>query len=1312
MTPPPAPRTGRPAWRRVLAASAAVVALLFGALLWLVSTESGLRTLVAVAQGLSGGALRVDGVSGRLADTLAIDRVDLDRPALRLSLESVALRWQPAALLRGALSIEVFSASRLSIAVAPGEEGPPPTPPESLVLPGAVQVGALNIAQIDVLSWDDGGAPPQFTIRELVVEASSDGLEHRLARARAVLPFGEASVSGRIAGGPPFALDAAGELVGTHAGQPFTVQWRADGDLGAPHVTARASGAGLKGAADLIAAPFEAVPLRRLEIEATELDPAAFAPGAPSAALRVEAKLAPESAEGPLGWGLSGPFRISNARPASLDRKGLPILDLAGHLRWTPDALALSALLVQVSGGGSLAGDARWVAASDGAVAGFGRVDARLALSAIDPGRLDARLPRARLDGRLEAEGDAAGQQLRAELRSGAARLEIDAALHNAMSEAPRLSGRGTLRAFDPAGFAAGAPPAALNVDLEVDARLGETPRAAVALALLPSRLRGLPLQGHARAVVEPTRASEVDLDVALAGNRVQGEGAWGRAGDVLNVSLDGAALEALGRALAVPLGGRARLDARIAGTPARPAGDLSLFAEALRVPGNVAVAGLNANVKLEGGADGRVEAVAGLTGVGPDEAGAPRWIREGTLALQGSRAHHVLDLSASILESEQIELHASGALEETAAGDAQFAWPAWRGRIDKLIAEGRWPARLSAPVDVAAGAARIALGRASIDAGERGRIRLDETEWTPERARLRGSLSGLAFGLLAPEQQSPARRLRRGPGPLQLGAEWDLTLGATAEGAARVFREAGDLTVQGEIPARLGLSHFEANLAAQDNRLALSWAAEGSELGELAGSVTAQAERAPAGGWRLVPDAALLGSARLNMPSIAWVGRLMQEHVITGGSLEARVELAGTPAAPQASGRIAGDGLSVALVDQGLHLSGGELRADFDANRLRLERLRFVSPNRVRPNDNRVPFERLTREPGRLEATGEIALESGAGRFEFNAERLPILQRSDRWLILSGSGTAVSTWTSVALEAQLRADAGFIELADTPPPSLSDDVVILGREAPASKRRLAVSADIGVGLGEHFYLSALGVDTQLTGALQLRLRDGLPLSAVGSIATIGGTYKGYGQQLSIERGLINFQGAPDNPGLNVIALRKGLAVEAGIEIAGSARRPRIRLVSQPNVPDPEKLAWIALGRAPSAGAGGDMGLLLPAAQALLGGPGGGMTEQLSRSLGFDEFAIGQGELYGATRSATSRVVGDGTTVSGGGTVGGQVLTLGKRLSSDLFLSVEQSLGGAESLVRLTYQLTERVSLVARGGTNNSADIYYTISFE
>jgi translocation and assembly module TamB len=116
-------------------------------------------------------------------------------------------------------------------------------------------------------------------------------------------------------------------------------------------------------------------------------------------------------------------------------------------------------------------------------------------------------------------------------------------------------------------------------------------------------------------------------------------------------------------------------------------------------------------------------------------------------------------------------------------------------------------------------------------------------------------------------------------------------------------------------------------------------------------------------------------------------------------------------------------------------------------------------------------------------------------------------------------------------------------------------------------------------------------------------------------------------------------------------------------------------------------------------------------AAALLGGPGGGMTEELSRSLGLDSFSIGQGELNSTTRARSSRVLGSGQTVSGGPSVSGQVLSLGKRLGPDLFLNFEQSLGGAATLVKLTYQISRRLSVIARGGTDTALDVQYGFSF-
>ena len=208
------------------------------------------------------------------------------------------------------------------------------------------------------------------------------------------------------------------------------------------------------------------------------------------------------------------------------------------------------------------------------------------------------------------------------------------------------------------------------------------------------------------------------------------------------------------------------------------------------------------------------------------------------------------------------------------------------------------------------------------------------------------------------------------------------------------------------------------------------------------------------------------------------------------------------------------------------------------------------------------------------------------------------------------------------------------------------------------------------------------------------------------------GVFEGYGQKLEIERGLVSFQGPLERPALNIVALRKGLEVEAaGVAITGTARRPQVRLVSEPSVPDPAKLSWIVLGRAPDESNGADLALLIPAAQALLGGTGGGISSQLAGSLGLDQISVGQGDLNSVSRGATSSVVDSGTRVSADGSVSGQVVTLGKRLSAEAFISFEQSLVGAASIVKLSYQLSRRVSVVARGGTDNAVDMYYTFVF-
>jgi translocation and assembly module TamB len=221
-------------------------------------------------------------------------------------------------------------------------------------------------------------------------------------------------------------------------------------------------------------------------------------------------------------------------------------------------------------------------------------------------------------------------------------------------------------------------------------------------------------------------------------------------------------------------------------------------------------------------------------------------------------------------------------------------------------------------------------------------------------------------------------------------------------------------------------------------------------------------------------------------------------------------------------------------------------------------------------------------------------------------------------------SGDAQLTLGQKALDVvgKFKVDAGYWELAKSGTPKLSEDVVVVragaGKATAPAGGSFVVTWTLTPTSGGTSTFRGAGVETRLAGSLKIESEGtGLP-RAVGSIRTVGGRFDAYGQKLAIERGILNFQGLIDNPGLNIRAIRTNLPVEAGVEVTGTARRPIIKLVSDPAVPDAEKLSWLVLGHASTTmrGAAESSAALLAAAQTLFGGQDGGTLEQAAAQSG------------------------------------------------------------------------------------------------
>jgi translocation and assembly module TamB len=239
-------------------------------------------------------------------------------------------------------------------------------------------------------------------------------------------------------------------------------------------------------------------------------------------------------------------------------------------------------------------------------------------------------------------------------------------------------------------------------------------------------------------------------------------------------------------------------------------------------------------------------------------------------------------------------------------------------------------------------------------------------------------------------------------------------------------------------------------------------------------------------------------------------------------------------------------------------------------------------------------------------------------------------------------------------------------------------------------------------------------LDARITGPLRLQGEGQGPLRVNGAVSIEQGTYQGFGQRLSIRYGRVNFQGAADNPGLDVLAVRTDLPVEVGVAVTGSVTRPVVRLHSDPPLPDYETLSWLALGRPPSDPRADNVALARLAA-GLLSGSGEGIPTRLARLIGIDEINLRNADAPPAgallpRQSVAGKLTADETTASA--TATNQIISLGHRINDAITISYEQTMSGASNVVQISYQLSRRLSLIGRAGSDNALNLVFSLPFD
>ncbi|HGY1168545.1 TPA: autotransporter assembly complex protein TamB [Citrobacter braakii] len=257
----------------------------------------------------------------------------------------------------------------------------------------------------------------------------------------------------------------------------------------------------------------------------------------------------------------------------------------------------------------------------------------------------------------------------------------------------------------------------------------------------------------------------------------------------------------------------------------------------------------------------------------------------------------------------------------------------------------------------------------------------------------------------------------------------------------------------------------------------------------------------------------------------------------------------------------------------------------------------------------------------------------------------------------------------------------------------VSSDMVMLNNDLQPEKPQSAgipINSNLIVHVGNNVRIDAFGLKARLTGDLKVA-QDKQGLGLNGQINIPSGRFHAYGQDLIVRKGELLFSGPPDQPLLNIEAIRNPDATEddviAGVRVTGTADEPKAEIFSDPAMSQQMALSYLLRGQG------------LDSEQS----DSAAMTSML---IGLGVAQSGQvvgkiGETFGVSNLALdTQGVGDSSQV----VVSGYVLP---------GLQVKYGVGIFDSLATLTlrYRLMPKLYLEAVSGVDQALDLLYQFEF-
>ncbi len=459
----------------------------------------------------------------------------------------------------------------------------------------------------------------------------------------------------------------------------------------------------------------------------------------------------------------------------------------------------------------------------------------------------------------------------------------------------------------------------------------------------------------------------------------------------------------------------------------------------------------------------------------------------------------------------------------------------------------------------------------------------------------------------------------------------------------------------------------IDFNGTLSEQRAVFSTAARSSRIGNIAAQLTVNDPR----NRRLLDGRVDINALQLS--GVAWAFEGLDS---ISGEINGSIAIGGTAAAPQLRGQV--------LLKDG-HALWAPLGSPF----------RTVHGDLTFDNNSAKLGGWFALGQGGGDIDGDVVWD-GAGenwklRLGLVAGGVSAMPLANSTIVFSPHTELIAQPGEMHIEGYIDVASADIRLKELPPETtdVSQDQEIVGQQLDDEWK---IWTRLDLNLGDQFHLNGFGADVNLSGRMRMEKAPGDNMHLYGEVKVPRGRYRAYGQRLIVRRGAVIFYGPPDNPDLNLEAVRDlppGNNDVVGMRVIGSLKTPEAILFSEPSMPDSDIAYYLLTGRKPVANSTGTGGFTASGALLSLGLAGSeSKAGQLAEKFGITDLQLGTSENASGESEAE---------ISG-------------QLGKDLFVRYGRGLGEQSNSISFQYRLTPKLMIETISGVEDALDLLY--SFE